>query len=361
MAGIYGLLNLNDGERAYLSTIGQSVVLEAVNTYLAQINAEVDAAYGVFVEQDTEDHKQRYKLPGGGRMQASGFAPQGKPNAVKANGGWDVAFPLASFRDALGGDRISMAYMTSQDLQRHLDTIRVRYVNTVRFEILEALLNSAQDTFVDELWGSLSIEPLANGDTVVYPPVLGSETEATDNHYLESGYAASAISDSNNPYATVAAELEEHFGTPSGGANIISFINNAQTAKTRALTEFVDVTDLGVSPGATISTIVNSPRNIPGKLLGRCSDSGVWIAEWRWIPANYLVTVHLDAPAPLKRRVDPSYTNLPRGLTLVSTETEHPFETSIYDARFGMGVGNRLNGVVLELGTGGTYTVPAGY
>lgn len=361
MAGIYGFLGIGDGERAFLSTLGQSVVLEAVNQYLAQINAEIDTAYSVFVEQDTEDHKQRYKLPGGGRMQAGGFAPQGRPNAVKANGGWDVAFPLTSFQDALGGDRISMAYMTTQDLQRHLDTIRVRYVNTLRFEILEALLNSAQDTFVDEMWGSLLVEPLANGDTVVYPPVLGSESEATDNHYLETGYAASAISDTNNPYATGAAELEEHFGTPTGGANIVAFINNAQTAKTRALTEFVDITDLGISPGATISTIVNSPRNLPGKLLGRCQDSGVWIAEWRWIPANYLVFNHLDAPAPLKRRVDPAYTNLPRGLNLVAREVEHPFDTSFYDARFGMGVGNRLNGVVIECGTGGTYTVPSGY
>lgn len=361
MAGIYGHLGLNDGERVFLSTLGQSVVLDAINKYLADVNAEIDAAYNVFIENDTEDHKQRYMLPGGGRMQAGGFAPQGAPAAVKANGSWDVAFPLKSFRDALGGDRVSMAYMTSQDLQRHLDTVRIRYVNTLRFEILEALLDSTQETFVDPLWGSLAVEPLANGDSVVYPPVLGSESEATDTHYLETGYAASAISDSNNPFATGAAEIEEHFGTPTGGGNIVAFINNAQTAKTRALTEFVDVTDLGISPGATISTIINSPRNLPGKLLGRCADSGVWVCEWRWIPANYLVFNHLDAPAPLKKRVDPAYTNLPRGLTLVARETDHPFETAFYDVRFGIGAGNRLNGVVIECGTGGTYTVPTGY
>jgi len=64
MAGIYGHLGLNDGERVFLSTLGQSVVLDAINKYLADVNAEIDAAYNVFIENDTEDHKQRYMLPG---------------------------------------------------------------------------------------------------------------------------------------------------------------------------------------------------------------------------------------------------------------------------------------------------------
>jgi hypothetical protein len=29
--------------------------------------------------------------------------------------------------------------------------------------------------------------------------------------------------------------------------------------------------------------------------------------------------------------------------------------------RFGVGVANRLNAVVMELGSGGTYTIPTGY
>ncbi len=137
----------------------------------------------MFVEEQTENFKERYKLPGGGRLQRrGGYAASG---AVKAYGGYDVAYPLEDFGAQLADSDVALAYMTLQDLDRHLDTIFAQDANTVRFELLKALLNNTQDTFVDPLHGSLTIEPLANGDSVTYPPVLGSETEATDTHYLE--------------------------------------------------------------------------------------------------------------------------------------------------------------------------------
>lgn len=362
MSNIYGLLGISDSDRVYLSTLGQGLVLDAVREYVNGVNAELNSAYGVFVERKTEDYKLRYKLPGGGRMQASGFAPQGTPALVKVTGQWDVAFPLQSFRDAMGGDRISMAYMTAQDLERHLSTIRTRYINTYRFELLKALLNNTQRTFTDEQWGALAIEPLANGDTVTFPPVLGSESEATDDHYLETNYTVANLSDTNNPIATAVAELEEHFGTPTGNSNIACFGGKTWADKiTATLTEFVDVDDMGIKPGQDTATVVNTPKGLPGRIRGRCSNSGAWIIEWRWVPANYQITIHLDEAAPLMERNDPAFTGLPRGLALIAKDDSLPFETSYYDARFGLGAGNRLNGVVTEFGTGGTYTIPSGY
>lgn len=362
MANIYGALGISDSDRVFLSTLGQEIVLTAIQQYLADINADVERAYSVFVERTTEDYKIRYKLPGGGRMQRMGFAPQGRPGLVKVTGQWDVALPLESMQDGMGGDRISLAYMTAQDLERHLSTIRTRYINTRRFEMLKALLNNTQRTFTDPQWGALAVEPLANGDSVLYPPVLGSESEATETHYLETNYTVANLSDTNNPIATAAAELEEHFGAPSGGGNLIAFGDKTWADKIAAtLTEFVSVEDMGIQPGDDTPTIINSPVGFPGRLRGRCSNSGVWIVEWRWVPANYQITVHLDEVAPLLERVDPAYTNLPRGLALIVRDENLPFETAYYDARFGLGAGNRLNGVVTEFGTGGTYSIPSGY
>jgi hypothetical protein len=189
--------------------------------------------------------------------------------------------------------------------------VRARDVATVRFEILNALLGSTQTTFADPLNGTLYIEPLANGDTVVYPPVLGSETEATDTHYLESGYTVANISDTNNPYVTIANELEEHFGTPTGGSNIVTFISSDITAKTQALTDFVAVTDMRIQPGQDTATVFGLPSGLPGRILG--TVSGAWVVEWRHLPSTYTVSIHLDAPAPLAMRVDPSYTGLGSG------------------------------------------------
>ncbi len=359
MAGIFSVLGISDTERVMVQTVGQRVVYDAVQQVLQEYNDGLSKALGVFVGESTSDYKLRYKLPGGGRLQRrGGQAPSG---AVKAYGSWDVAFPLEDFGAQVAGDRVSMAYMTLKDLQNHLDSVMIRDINTMRFEILKALLNNVQDTFTDPLYGSLSIEPLANGDTVVYPPVLGAEDEATDDHYLESGYAYTAITDTNNPLVTMRNELEEHFGAPTGGSNIVVFINNEETPYIEALSSFDAVTDRFIRAGEDTDEPIGLPFDLPGKILGRCD--GVWVVEWRYIPAKYMVGIHLDAPAPLIQRVDPEDTGLPRGLALVSEsgDANYPFTQSQFVHRFGFGAGNRLNGVVMELGSGGSYGIPTGY
>ena len=356
MSGIFGALGLNDTDRVFQATAGQRVIYEEAVSYVNRVNAEIDRILGVFVERTTSDYKLRYKLPGGGHLARRG--PSGRYGAVKATGSWDVAFPLEDFGAELAGDDVTMAYMTVQELDNHILTVTAKNVNTVRFEMLKALLNNTQGTVVDPLWGSLSIEPLANGDTVVYPPVLGSETEAIDDHYLESSYAASAISDANNPYETIRDELEEHFGAATGGENIVVFVNNAQRAKTEDLTDFDPVPDNYIRVGDNVNVPIGLP-NVPGRILGRVS--GCWVAEWRWIPSAYMLGILLSEAGPLMRRVDPADTGLGQGLQLVAQEEEFPFQSSVWRHRFGFGAGNRLNGVVMELGTGGSYSIPSGY
>ena len=60
-------------------------------------------------------------------------------------------------------------------------------------------------------------------------------------------------------------------------------------------------------------------------------------------------------------REDPADTGLAGGLNLVGEDEEFPFRNAFYSHRFGLGAGNRLNGVALEFGIGGTYTIPTGY
>jgi len=356
MVGIYGLLGLQDGDDTFINTVGQSIVYEAAETYLQMIDDDMMKAYAVFIEMETEEYKERYKLPGGGRMQERGR--QASNAAVRNYGGWDVAFPLKDFEEPVAENDVDVAYMTVRDVQLALDTIQIRNINTWRYEMLKLMFNSAGYTFADKYKGSLSVVPLANGDAVTYPPVIGSESEATENHYLESGYASSAISDTNNPFPVVRNELEEHTGTPTGFGNVASFINTAQVAKVEDLTDFDPVEDVNVRSGDQRDVPINLPM-VPGRIIGRCN--GVWVVEWRWIPADYQLSLDLDAPQPIKVRRDPAATGLQRGLHLAGDSKIHPLYSRHYRNRFGMGVGNRLNGVALEFGTGGTYTVPAAF
>lgn len=361
---IYGTIGIDEyqADQVYIQTVGYDIIYEVSQAWAAELNAEVAAATAVFVERTTDKHDERYKLPASGKMQRRGG--QARSAAAKASGKWDVSYPIEEFGDVVAGDRVALAYMTAAEYQRHLDGIQNRHVTTVRFELLRRLFNSNATTFVDETLNSptLTIQPLANGDSVNYPPVIGSESVGTENHYLESGYAASAISDTNDPYVTIANELEEHFGFVQGGSNIVSFINTAQVPKTRDLTDFVPIADMGIQYGTnTDLAAMNLPASMPGRVIGRMDGSGVWVVEWAYIPANYILALHLDAPAPIVRRVDLAQTGLPQGLTLVARTMDSPLESAEWVDRFGFGCGNRLNGVAMELGSGGTYDIPTAF
>lgn len=359
MGQLLGLLNIAEAsaDKVFVSTLGQKLVYDAVKTLLDTYNAELRKMTSTFIERETSEHKFRYKLPGGGRLQRRGG--QASVGAVKATGSWDVAFPLEDFGAAFGGDEIALAYMSAGELDRHLQTIMIQDTNTVRYEILKALLNSAQRTFLDEIWGSLAVEPLANGDSVVYPPVLGSESEATEQHYNGTNYTSANISDTNNPCATARDELEEHFGAPQGGSNIACFFNPAQVAKVSALATFDALNDYAIRPGANVDTLVSIPAGLPGRIFGRASSC--WCVEWRWIPADYMLSIHLDAPKPLIKRLDPPETGLGSGLQLVAKFEEYPLEASTYRNRFGFGAGNRLSAAMYQFVASTSYTTPTGY
>lgn len=357
MANIFGELNLNDTDRVFNATAGQEVIYDFINDYVARYNMTMQQAMGAFVSMNTENYKERFKLPANGRLQRRGR--RSLPAARKNAGSWDVAYPLNDFGDVVAGDDVTIAYMTATELTSHINGTIQRNSGTVRHEILYSLFNNTQRPFIDPLWGTLNVEPLANGDAVLYPPVLGSDTEATDDHYLVSGYTSANISDTNDPYPVIADELVEHFGEQVGGSNIVTFINPDEASKTKDLTDFTEVPDQYIRTGDDTDVPEGLP-SVPGKIIGRMSDS-TWVSQWRWIPSGYMLSVHLEVEAPLIQRVDPSDTGLGQGLVLVANDFNAPVESWFWRNRFGLGARNRLNGVVMQLSAPGAYVIPTAY
>jgi hypothetical protein len=354
MTTIFGYLNLNDSDRVFNATQGQRVIYDAAKAFIDAKNAEMNAAYSVFVEETFDIFKERYELPGGGYMQEIAHAQ--RPDSIKVSGVWDVAYPLKNFADAISGSRVDMAYMTVAKLENNILTVQNRSVNVTRRELLRALLYKEQETFHDEIRGDLLVEPLANGDTVVYPPLPGASAAATRQRYNGSNYTAASISDTNNPYVTIAADLRNDFGQQQGSTNIAVFINSAQVAKTQALTDWRPITNTTILTGANTDQLVNVPTGLPGVVIGQVS--GCWVVQWDFMPTGYMLGIHLDAPAPLKKRIDPADTGLGDGLQLIAEEYEYPFKSSYWQNRFGFGVGNRLNGYAMQLVASTTYTSP---
>lgn len=350
MATIFGALGINDND--YISTADQRRVYATIAEYAARTEAEINAAFSVFVERDTTDVTAKYYLPSSGMMQES--AERTRPGAVKSPDSWDVGFPLRDARDQIAWTDISAAYMTAAKMDAQVRGIANRYLNWKRYHLLKALLNETNETFVDPVHGSITVRRLANGDGTLFPPVIGSATEATENHYIETNYATASISDTNNPMRDfVKAELAEHFGQ----GRYCAWVNTAEVPKLSGLATFDPARPEWVTPGATADIASADGVTGPGTFIGSVSD--VAIFEWNWIPATYVFALNIDAPKPLERRIDP-FPEL-QGFKLVAEQQEFPLHESFWRAREGYGVSNRLNGVALELASGSDYDTPTAY
>lgn len=357
MSTLFGALGLDDNERATIGAIGQGLVFDAINAVFEEHNADVEKLLSVFVEKQTENYTERYLLPGGGKLQL--LADQAPSAAVKRSGYWDVAYPLRGWGAALAGSRVSLAYMTVQELDAHLKTILAQDLYTLRWRVLTALFEDTNLTFADPIWGNLTIRRLANGDGTLYPPVTGSETEEEENHYLYTGYDVADIDASNNPAATVRADLEHHFGgRGTYGDNVVLFHHSEATPYFAAISGYAPVDDKYVQLGDDTARAIGIP-NVPGRVHGRLT--GCWLSEWAAIPSLHYIGLHLDAPRPLVMRVDPASTGLGRGLHLVQVDREYPLQSAYYERRFGLGCGNRLSACAVEVSELGSYTPPTGY
>lgn len=345
MSTIYGAIGISDYD-ATVDAVGQRLVFDELNNYATRITNEIDQATRLFVQTTTTDHSETYLLPAGGMMQtANEFT---RPGAIKRTGEIDVAFPIEDGRDQIAATDIAIAYMTGAQLDAHVASVQTRYTNWKRHHMLRALLNGTNETFADQIRGSLSIKRLANGDSQTYPPVVGSSTEATENHYY--GINNATISDSYNPFALIAADLAEHFGE----GQKVAFINSAQEATVTGLTAFYDTVPQFVTLGSGVSFATANGLSVPGRFIGAANGCAIFV--WDWIPSGYVFGLDINQPAPLKRRVDVPASL--QGLRLVATQQEYPLTGSFWRAREGFGVANRLNGVAIHVTASTSYTTP---
>lgn len=360
MTTIFGLAGINASDYAYVNNMNQELLYQGAQQYIQMANEAAMMAASAFVDPTpTTNFKERYQLGLTGRMQRASEQTSGKP--VARSGSWDVAYPLWNFHEALAISDVDMAYMTPNELQLHVDGIITRANNAKRHEILYRLFNNTQDTFTDPRHGALTIEPIANGDSVVYPPVEGSDTEATEDHFLESNYATGSISDTNNPFETLVNDLVHHGVDTTDDVPIVAFIHPDEQTSTEALTNFVPYIPPQIAPGNDTDQVLRPSRPIPGKIIGYIRGL-CWVSVWRWVPSGWIAAVNLAAPQPFKMRVDPAETGLGSGgLVMLPEERNGVLTFDSWRLRFGIGAANRLGAAVMELGTGGTYSIPTAY
>lgn len=341
-----GILKIEDLDIA-LADVGQTEIENAISAILAKHQQDRDQTYGMIVETDTTDATSRTR--DGGIDEGQSLGPDGRPLETHVGGYYDTGFPLMRIGWALGWNRETFAHMTVADLDREVSAKVSGNARRHAREMRKALMLKTNYTYADELRGNITVRRLANTDGTIFQPL-----NAEDNHYLGSGYLASAISPTNNPFMTLAAEIREHF---TGNSRIVAFVAPDQVAIiSTALTTFVDTNVEGIVPSSLTSYAVAPGVSVPGHFLGIDGASGVFVYVWDAIPASYILAGAVDEAPPLRRRV-PGPTSL-RGFTLLPEESHIPFYKRTWMEIFGYGVANRLGWACMHLNAGSTYTDP---
>lgn len=341
----YGFIGLEHifAQRVDDSTI--PTVQDAIAQSVTEHNRQVQSLLGDLVRPTTEAQTRFYQ-PGGGTLQP--LDEWGNPLPVRPAGFYDLGFPIQGGGTAWGTNRVSRALMTVEEASRNTFLMLQQDADWMKRHILAALFDDTSWTFDDKDKGNLTIQPLANGDSVTYTKRDGQS--ATDDHYLAQ---ASAIDDSNNPFDDIYSELREH---PGNDGPIVAYIPTNQVAAVEALTAFTEVGDPDVDEGADTATLSGRlDRGFGTEVLGKANK--VWIVEWSNLPDDYIIAHARGAQALAMRQY-------PAGELQGLFTEEDPGDGNSLATRYiryaGFGALNRTAALAYRIGNA-SYAVPTGY
>lgn len=342
----YGFVNLEHLFAERVSGAGEGVVYDAVKLSAAEQSRSINALMASLVEP-TEKYTERFYLPGVGTLQP--LDENGNPLPVAEGGYYDVAYPIQGGGTAWGTNRVSRNLMTVEEANRQTVEALKKDGDWVARHALAALFDNATWTYDDVDHGNLTIQPLANGDTVTY--VRHGGAASTDDHYLAQ---AAAISDTDNPFDDIYNELMEH---PSNSGPVVVYAASSLTSSIQGLTGFVPVNDPDIRVAITADNL-NSviDRGLGDEVLGKVNKC--WIVEWRRLPAGYMIGHAQGAGPVLGYREYPAAT-----LKGLFTENHSP-DGNLQQTRMirygGFGVRNRVAAVCYFVG-GAAWAIPSGY
>lgn len=352
-----GLIGAAEAQSERVTTIGVEEVWQDIQGATELYNEQIDMLVEGVVERMTA-HQINFKLPGNSTLQP--LDDWGNPQPTYEDGQYTVAFPIVGAGDAWGNNRVSRALMTVQQVSRQVEKTLRADADWMRRHILAAWFTNVTYTYTDDEFGSLTIQPLANGDTVTY--LRRDGTSATDNHFLGQ---ANTISNTDNPFSTIYRELDEH---PSNSGPYVAFVPTNLTDEIEALDDLIPPNDpsliisenntrlrIGIDPDNT--EFGEGPVYFGQRYLGRCN--GVHIVEWTTLPDNYIVAIATGADEkPFGMREYPA-----DEITGLFPEFNDRDGNS-YEFRWvrycGFGALNRIAALAMEIGDA-SYDIPTGF
>lgn len=353
MPTAYGFVQLKDLFRTRASTVAPNVIRTAIEESLKEHTSNVNGLLASLVERTIVGQEQ-FELPGGGTLQP--IDEDGNPLPVKPSGSYQVAFPIQGGGTAWGNNRVTRALMTVDEANRFTVDALTRDADWVSRHLLAAILTPTSWVFNDAVGengsrglGNITVQPLANGDAVTYTMTGGGISP--DNHYLAQ---LAAISDANNPFPAIRADLMEH---PSNtGGDLICWCAPDLSNSIKGLTSFVSVPDVDVADTILNDRIVRTPTMPFGELLGKVD--GVWVAEFARLPSGYMFA-HATGSGPLLKMREYGSPAIQGFFPEQNNVDGNHLEFRMIRYA-GFGVANRVGGLAMQIGAA-SYTAPAQY
>ena len=353
----YGFVNLENLASQRLTDVPlqtiQTAIRESVEEHTRELNGILSSLVTVVPDGD---YKMRFQLPAGGTLQP--LDANGNPKPVQPTGTYDIAFPIQGGGTAWGNNRVSRAKMTVADADRFTWDAMDKDADWMRRHILAAIFTNTTWTYTDEEHGDLTVQPLANGDTVTYVRVGGSSS--TDTHYLAQANAIGNGAD--NPFPTIYAELDEH---PSNSGPYVVYVASNLVSSIEALSNFIEPSNPALIYGANttrmeqvvdVDMTSRISQGFGDRLVGYVD--GCVIIEWRALPDSYMIA-HASGvndvvgmreyDAPELKGFFPEFNDV--------NGNHYEYRMIRYA---GFGIMNRVGALVMRIGNG-TYAIPSGY
>lgn len=215
----------------------------------------------------------------------------------------------------------------------------------------------------------VTVYKMWNGDGQIPPYFKTYIFDGTHNHYITSG--SSAL----NTAAFQAAEthLYHHGYSLINGYQLVLLVNRQEGIVLRGA-RVVNGWEYDFIPSANSGggVILPASMGIVGQPQGN-GNTGIpsmigtygpaFVVEEDYIPAGYFLLLasrgaeNLGNPIGIREHANASA----RGLKLIGGDDNYPLVDSFYRHGFGTGVRHRGGGVICQITTGGTYTIPAAY
>ena len=343
----YGYWKLEDLAAERVNAVGVEVINQATLDSAERYQAEAEGLLASVVTRVTW-WKRKFSLANAGTLQP--LDEHGNPLPIVPVGNYEVALPIQGGGIAWGDNRITRAKMTVAEADRFTATMLQADADWLIRHILAAWFTNVTWTYPDEQYDNLTIQPLANNDSVTY--VRRNGTASADTHFLAQ---AAAIDNSNNPFDDIYNELVEH---PSNVGPFVAWIPTNLKSSVVALSSFVDVQDPDVRASANSDTLVGQLADTVGdEVLGKTDK--MWIKQWDRLPNDYIVAAALGATATPFAMREHAETEL-QGFFPEFQDVDGNRHLNKFIRYAGFGALNRVGALAYRIGNA-SYAIPTGF